>query len=101
MTVAITYSRAHLGMVAPEVTIEAHLSGGLPAFSIVGLAEAAVREAKDRVRSAILNSQFDFPNARITVNMAPADLPKQPTSEARLAVSESTCPATVHVLAAE
>ncbi|WP_287438267.1 YifB family Mg chelatase-like AAA ATPase [Reinekea sp.] len=77
MTVAITYSRAHLGMVAPEVTIEAHLSGGLPAFSIVGLAEAAVREAKDRVRSAILNSQFDFPNARITVNMAPADLPKQ------------------------
>ena len=77
MTVAITYSRAHLGMVAPEITIEAHLSGGLPAFSIVGLAETAVREAKDRVRSAILNSQFDFPNARITVNMAPADLPKQ------------------------
>jgi len=77
MTLAVTYSRAHVGMQAPEVTIEAHLSSGLPAFSIVGLPEAAVREAKDRVRSAIINSHFDFPNGRITVNMAPADLPKQ------------------------
>jgi magnesium chelatase family protein len=64
-------------MDAPLVTIEAHLSSGLPAFNIVGLPEAAVREAKDRVRSAILNSHFDFPNGRITINMAPADLPKQ------------------------
>ncbi len=77
MPLAVTYSRAHVGMEAPLVTIEAHLSSGLPAFNIVGLPEAAVREAKDRVRSAILNSQFDFPNGRITVNMAPADLPKQ------------------------
>lgn len=77
MTLAVTYSRAHIGMDAPLVTIEAHISSGLPAFSIVGLPEAAVREAKDRVRSAILNSHYDFPNGRITVNMAPADLPKQ------------------------
>lgn len=77
MSLAITYSRAHVGMDAPLVTIEVHLSGGLPAFNIVGLPEAAVREAKDRVRSAILNSHFDFPNGRLTVNMAPADLPKQ------------------------
>jgi magnesium chelatase family protein len=77
MSLAITYSRAHVGMDAPLVTIEVHLSGGLPAFNIVGLAEAAVREAKDRVRSAILNSHFEFPNGRLTVNMAPADLPKQ------------------------
>lgn len=77
MPLATTYSRAHVGMDAPLVTIEVHLSGGLPAFNIVGLPEAAVREAKDRVRSAILNSQLDFPNGRLTVNMAPADLPKQ------------------------
>lgn len=77
MPLATTYSRAHVGMDAPLVTIEVHLSGGLPAFNIVGLPEAAVREAKDRVRSAILNSQLEFPNGRLTVNMAPADLPKQ------------------------
>ncbi len=77
MSLAVTFSRAHLGMEAPLVTIETHISSGLPAFSIVGLPEAAVREAKERVRSAILNSQLDFPNGRITVNMAPADLPKQ------------------------
>lgn len=77
MTLAITYCRAHNGMEAPLVTIEVHLSAGLPAFSIVGLPEAAVREARDRVRSAILNSQYDFPQGRLTVNMAPADLPKQ------------------------
>ena len=77
MTLAITYCRAHNGMDAPLVTIEVHLSAGLPAFSIVGLPEAAVREARDRVRSAILNSQYDFPQGRLTVNMAPADLPKQ------------------------
>lgn len=77
MALAVSYSRAHIGMSAPLVTIEVHISGGLPAFSIVGLAETAVREAKERVRSAILNSQFEFPTGRITVNMAPADLPKQ------------------------
>lgn len=77
MALAVTYSRAHLGMDAPLITIEVHLSSGLPAFNIVGLAETAVREAKDRVRSAIINSHYEFPTGRITVNMAPADLPKQ------------------------
>ncbi len=77
MSLAVLYSRARLGMEAPLVTIEVHLSNGLPGFTMVGLPEAAVKEARDRVRSAILNSQFDFPDRRITVNMAPADLPKQ------------------------
>lgn len=77
MSLAVTYARACIGMEAPLVTIEVHLSSGLPAFNIVGLPEAAVREAKDRVRSAILNSHFNFPTSRLTVNMAPADLPKQ------------------------
>ncbi|GGX58362.1 YifB family Mg chelatase-like AAA ATPase [Saccharospirillum salsuginis] len=77
MSLAVLYSRARLGMDAPQVTIEVHLSNGLPGFTMVGLPETAVKEARDRVRSAILNSQFDFPDRRITVNMAPADLPKQ------------------------
>ncbi|MBX9704921.1 MAG: YifB family Mg chelatase-like AAA ATPase, partial [Gammaproteobacteria bacterium] len=77
MTLAITYSRAQVGINAPIVTIETDVSGGLPRFSIVGLAETAVRESRDRVRSAILNSHFDFPGRRITVNLAPADLPKE------------------------
>lgn len=70
------YTRAQVGLHAPLVTVEIHLSNGLPAFSIVGLPETAVRESKERVRSALLNSQFKFPNQRITVNLAPADLPK-------------------------
>ncbi len=77
MTLAICYSRAANGVQAPQVTIETDISGGLPRLSIVGLAEAAVRESRDRVRSAILNSQFDFPARRITINLAPADLPKE------------------------
>lgn len=77
MSLAVLYSRARLGMDAPLVTIEVHLTNGLPTFNMVGLPETAVKEARDRVRSAILNSQFDFPDRRITVNMAPADLPKQ------------------------
>lgn len=77
MSLAVLYSRARLGMDAPQVTIEVHLSNGLPGFTMVGLPETAVKEARDRVRSAILNSQFEFPDRRITVNMAPADLPKQ------------------------
>ena len=76
MSLAIVYSRANLGVQAPLVTVEIHLSGGLPAFSIVGLPETVVKESKDRVRSAIINSRFDFPVSRITVNLAPADLPK-------------------------
>lgn len=76
MTLAITRTRARVGMNAPLVTVEVHLSNGLPAFGIVGLPDAAVRESKERVRSAILNSGFEFPQRRITVNLAPADLPK-------------------------
>jgi magnesium chelatase family protein len=77
MQVAIIYSRAAAGIQAPLVTIEVHLSSGLPSLSIVGLPEAAVRESKDRVRCAILNNNFEFPLHRITVNLAPADLPKE------------------------
>ena len=77
MSVAIVYSRAQLGIEAPLVTIEVHLSNGLPSLAIVGLPEAAVKESKDRVRSALITSQFSYPLRRITVNLAPADLPKQ------------------------
>ncbi len=74
---AVVYSRARVGVEAPLVTVEVHLSGGLPGLSIVGLPEAAVKEAKDRVRSALLNAHYTFPQARITFNLAPADLPKE------------------------
>ncbi|WP_111641457.1 YifB family Mg chelatase-like AAA ATPase [Marinimicrobium alkaliphilum] len=77
MSLAIVYSRAKLGVEAPLVTVEVHLSNGLPGLSIVGLPETAVKESKDRVRSAILNSHLEFPARRITVNLAPADLPKE------------------------
>jgi magnesium chelatase family protein len=77
MSLAIVYSRAQVGMDAPLVTVEVHLSNGLPSMSIVGLPETAVKESKDRVRGAILNSHFDFPARRITINLAPADLPKE------------------------
>jgi len=77
MSLAVIHSRARVGMDAPPVTVEVHLSNGLPSLSIVGLPETAVKESKDRVRSAILNSQFDFPARRITINLAPADLPKE------------------------
>ncbi|MCW8887367.1 MAG: YifB family Mg chelatase-like AAA ATPase [Motiliproteus sp.] len=76
MSLAIVRSRAQLGIDAPEVTVEVHLTNGLPGFSIVGLPEVGVRESKDRVRSAIINANFDYPMRRITVNLAPADLPK-------------------------
>lgn len=76
MSLAIVYSRANIGIEAPLVSVETHLSNGLPGFSIVGLPETAVRESKERVRSAILNSSLEFPAKRITVNLAPADLPK-------------------------
>ncbi len=77
MSLAILYSRAHDGIHAPLVTVEVHITNGLPSLSIVGLPEMAVRESKDRVRGAILNSRFEFPAQRITVNLAPADLPKE------------------------
>ena len=70
-------TRAQEGVTAPPVSVEVHISNGLPAFTMVGLAEAAVRESRDRVRSAIINSGFEFPARRITVNLAPADLPKE------------------------
>lgn len=76
MTLAVVFSRAAVGIEAPAVSVEVHLANGLPAFSIVGLPEAAVRESKDRVRSALLTCGFEFPARRITVNLAPADLPK-------------------------
>lgn len=74
---AIVHSRAQSGIEAPPVTVEVHLSSGLPRLSIVGLPETAVKESKERVRSAILNSQFAFPNRHIIINLAPADLPKE------------------------
>ena len=77
MSVAIIHTRAQEGIAAPPVTVEVHLSNGLPSLSIVGLPETAVKESKDRVRSAIMNSRFEFPTRRITVNLAPADLPKE------------------------
>ena len=76
MSLAVINTRAKLGLSAPQVSVEVHLSNGLPAFNIVGLPETAVKESKDRVRSAIINSHFEFPNQRITVNLAPAELPK-------------------------
>src|SRR5690625_4696964 len=77
MSLAVVISRARHGIDAPKVTVETHLGPGLPAFNIVGLPETAVKEAKDRVRSAIQNALFQFPAQRITVNLAPADLPKE------------------------
>ncbi len=76
MSLAVVYTRAQTGVAAPLVSCEVHLSGGLPGTSIVGLPEAAVKEARDRVRSAILNAQLEYPQRRVTVNLAPADLPK-------------------------
>jgi len=76
MSLAVVFSRAQDGIAAPLVTCEVHLSGGLPGTSIVGLPETAVKEARDRVRAAILNAQLDYPQRKITVNLAPADLPK-------------------------
>ncbi len=76
MSLAIVNSRAQVGVEAPAVTVEAHLANGLPSLALVGLPETAVRESKDRVRSAILTSGFDFPARRITLSLAPADLPK-------------------------
>jgi magnesium chelatase family protein len=76
MSLAVLKSRALAGMNAPEVTVEVHLANGLPSFTIVGLPETEVKESKDRVRAALQNARFEFPARRITVNLAPADLPK-------------------------
>lgn len=94
MTISIAYTRAAIGIAAPLVTIEVHMSNGLPALTLVGLPETTVKEARERVRSAIINCGFTFPAKRITVNLAPADLPKEggrfdlPIAIAILAASE-------------
>ncbi len=77
MSLAVLRSRALAGLAAPAVTVEVHLTGGLPAFTLVGLPDTEVKEARDRVRAAIQNCGFEFPQRRITVNLAPADLPKE------------------------
>lgn len=77
MAIAKIFSRARIGLDAPTVIVEVHIANGLPAFNIVGLPETTVKESKDRVRSAIINCGYEFPGRRITVNLAPADLPKE------------------------
>ncbi|MBK1707781.1 MULTISPECIES: YifB family Mg chelatase-like AAA ATPase [Marichromatium] len=77
MALCTLHSRACVGISAPAVAVEVHLSSGLPALSLVGLPEAAVRESKERVRGALLNARFRFPDGRLTINLAPADLPKE------------------------
>jgi len=77
VSLATLYSRASAGVAAPLVTVEVHISNGLPSLSIVGLPETAVKESKDRVRGALLTGRYEFPLQRITVNLAPADLPKE------------------------
>ena len=77
MGIAIVLSREQRGIDAPQVRVEVDIGSGLPAFNIVGLPEAVVKESKDRVRSALCNSDFQFPCGRITVNLAPADLTKE------------------------
>ncbi|MBA7844198.1 YifB family Mg chelatase-like AAA ATPase [Klebsiella sp. RHBSTW-00484] len=77
MSLAIVYTRAALGIGAPLITIEVHISNGLPGLTMVGLPETTVREARDRVRSAIINSGYTWPAKKITINLAPADLPKE------------------------
>ena len=77
MSLSIVYTRAVLGVTAPLITVEVHISPGLPGLTIVGLPETTVKEARDRVRSALINSGYDFPARKITINLAPADLPKE------------------------
>src|SRR5579862_766970 len=77
MSVAATYCRGQWGLTAPLVQVEVFLGAGLPMFNIVGLPATAVKESKERVRAALCNSGFEFPAGRITVNLAPADLPKE------------------------
>ena len=77
MSLAVARSRAPAAGRASEVTVEVHLANGLPSFSIVGLPDLEVRESRERVRAALQNCGFEFPVRRITVNLAPADLPKE------------------------
>ncbi|HQU89712.1 MAG TPA: magnesium chelatase domain-containing protein, partial [Denitromonas sp.] len=77
MSLALVHTRALDGMDAPPVVVEVHLANGLPAFNLVGLPDTEVREARERVRAALQTGNFEFPQRRITVNLAPADLPKE------------------------
>ena len=77
MSVAVLHSRALAGVAAPRVSVEVHIAGGLPGIHLVGLPDTEVREARDRVRAAMQNAQFEFPQRKVTVNLAPADLPKE------------------------
>ena len=77
MSIAVVLSRGLVGLDAPPVTVEVHLAGGLPAFNLVGLPDTEVREARDRVRAALATAGFEFPARKVTVNLAPADLPKE------------------------
>ncbi len=77
MSLAVVYSRASIGVQAPLITIEVHMSNGAPGLTLVGLPETTVKEARDRVRSALMNANFIYPTQRITINLAPADLPKE------------------------
>ncbi len=77
MSLAIVYTRAALGIEAPLITIEVHLSSGLPGLTMVGLPETTVKEARDRVRSALINSGYAFPAKKITINLAPRICPKR------------------------
>ena len=77
MSFAIVYTRAMIWTEAPLVTVEAHISAGLPGLTLVGLPETAVKESRDRVCSALINGGFEFPAERVTINLAPADLPKE------------------------
>jgi hypothetical protein len=77
MSLAVVNSRGLAGLDAPRVIVEVHLAGGLPAFNLVGLPDTEVKESRDRVRAALQNAQFEFPARKITVNLAPADLPKE------------------------
>jgi magnesium chelatase family protein len=77
MSLAVVHSRAQVGIDAPAVSVEVHLANGLPSLAIVGLPETEVKESKDRVRGALLHARFEFPARRITINLAPADLPKE------------------------
>src|SRR5213595_4367202 len=77
MSLAVLHSRALSGLDAPEVTVEVHLANGLPSFTIVGLPDTEVKESRDRVRAALVNSRFEFPARRIIVNLAPAELRKE------------------------
>ncbi|WP_395300951.1 YifB family Mg chelatase-like AAA ATPase [Enterobacter sp. ECC-175] len=94
MSLSVVYTRAALGVKAPLISVEVHLSNGLPGLTLVGLPETTVKEARDRVRSAIINSGYSFPAKKITINLAPADLPKEggrydlPIAIALLAASE-------------